>query len=1364
MAALRTASLLLLLFVLHLVPAKAADEALPGAAASIEQLIKDGKLTEAEALAARSAKSLQADPSALSPADTASLAATLSNLAYALAASRKVPDALVFMQQVATLRERVLGASDPALAEALNDEGILLKELARYADAETVLTRALSIREKQSDADALVAQTLNNLAQAKKRLGKVAEAEKLLRRTSALQEKALGPDDPALGDTLADVADILAANGRAAEADPLARRALAITEKALGPDDPEVARRLIKLANATAGEGRFKEAEALFRRALAIRGKAFGNDSQQAAGVLSNLANVILADERPAEAEPILRQALDLQIKLRGPDHPAVGTSLNRLANALREEKRFDDADPVYVKAIAVLSGAFGEEHPLVAAAIEDFGNLRFKQGRFVEALDLFRRAGEIIRTREEAGDPVKPDAGILPRTQGAVFRWIAETGFEIADRDESKRSDLGTEAYLAIQRFTQSRTGVSLEQVAARVGRSEPALRDLVRKRESLTKQWQAAEAGLIDALGKGGAAAGNAAGRFTETMTRVEAEIGEVDARIAHDFPDFSELIDPKPLSVPDTEGLLGPDEALVTFAINDTDTLIWVITKERLVWVHSPVGEKALTALVEKLRAGVATEDADFDLAAAHQLYAALIGPDRVQASLAGKKHLIVIPSGPLTSLPFQVLVSDPPPAATDPDRYRKAAWLIRRYALSVLPSVSSLRILRRAAAGDEAQLPFIGLGDPVFKLPGVEPPAAGSAGRGPAIVSDFYREQVPDQVALARGLPELPETADELKKVSATLHADPDSVIIRETASEATLKTFNKAGALQNYRVVYFATHGLVAGEVEKLLSFRAEPALALSLPADAERDRRRPAHRERGRRPEAQRRLGSSLRLQHRRRRQARGGGAFRPRPRLLLCRRAQPPRLALEREFGGGRDPHHRHLRQARRQQGPHQGRGDAPDHARHHRRQQRPCRHPSELLGALLDHRLWRQPFVAALGGLAGGWLLSISGPSAGAPRAARRGRDAMRNHFQGEARLADWHWEIAGTAPGLRKMSLDPVLNSPRDPQIGAIPWFPNCPADDARIRAILAGRLPVAPFTPASHFPCSLRPAKLTHSTERGMRESSVNIAVSPGSNPALVLNADYRPLSYYPLSLWSWQDAIKAVFLERVNIVSEYEVAVRSPSFSMKLPSVVSLKSYVRPARHPAFTRFNVFLRDRFECQYCGDTRDLTFDHLIPRSRGGHTTWDNVVTACSTCNLRKGGKRPPRRACGRADAVPALGRRAAQQWPALPAELSPPELARLSLLGYRTRAVRLGTRARPRGPDTRIPFRDTSIRHDNDQRRRARPIGVSRSPARMDEARQPAPSSHEPAPLDRSVHGTPGLFSASGKSFTQVEMVS
>jgi 5-methylcytosine-specific restriction endonuclease McrA len=133
--------------------------------------------------------------------------------------------------------------------------------------------------------------------------------------------------------------------------------------------------------------------------------------------------------------------------------------------------------------------------------------------------------------------------------------------------------------------------------------------------------------------------------------------------------------------------------------------------------------------------------------------------------------------------------------------------------------------------------------------------------------------------------------------------------------------------------------------------------------------------------------------------------------------------------------------------------------------------------------------------------------------------------------------------------------------------------------------------------------------------------------LNAHVSQSGFPALVLNADFRPLSYYPLSLWSWQDAIKAVFLERVNIVANYDRAVRSPSLEMKLPSVVSLKTFVKPSTHPAFTRFNVFLRDRFSCQYCGTRDDLTFDHLLPRSRGGHTTWNNVVAACSPCNLRK-----------------------------------------------------------------------------------------------------------------------------------------
>ncbi|MGR3495794.1 HNH endonuclease [Citreimonas sp.] len=159
------------------------------------------------------------------------------------------------------------------------------------------------------------------------------------------------------------------------------------------------------------------------------------------------------------------------------------------------------------------------------------------------------------------------------------------------------------------------------------------------------------------------------------------------------------------------------------------------------------------------------------------------------------------------------------------------------------------------------------------------------------------------------------------------------------------------------------------------------------------------------------------------------------------------------------------------------------------------------------------------------------------------------------------------------------------------------------------------------------------------------ERDFRTTFTRSAGALRHHPALVLNADYRPLSYYPLSLWPWQDAIKAAFLDRVDIVAEYDEVVRSPTMTLRIPSVVVLKDYVQPRKRVAFTRFNLFLRDEFLCQYCGDRGELTFDHVVPRASGGRTSWENVVAACAPCNLRKGSKsltragmslrKPPRR---------------------------------------------------------------------------------------------------------------------------------
>lgn len=129
---------------------------------------------------------------------------------------------------------------------------------------------------------------------------------------------------------------------------------------------------------------------------------------------------------------------------------------------------------------------------------------------------------------------------------------------------------------------------------------------------------------------------------------------------------------------------------------------------------------------------------------------------------------------------------------------------------------------------------------------------------------------------------------------------------------------------------------------------------------------------------------------------------------------------------------------------------------------------------------------------------------------------------------------------------------------------------------------------------------------------------------------GKFPSLLLNADFQPVSYFPLSKISWQDAVKGVYEQTHVVVAEYNELVRSPSTTMKIPSVVALRNYCKPSHRVAFTRFNVFLRDGFRCQYCGGkhaSQDLTFDHVVPRKIGGTTTWDNIVAACGSCNGRK-----------------------------------------------------------------------------------------------------------------------------------------
>lgn len=127
------------------------------------------------------------------------------------------------------------------------------------------------------------------------------------------------------------------------------------------------------------------------------------------------------------------------------------------------------------------------------------------------------------------------------------------------------------------------------------------------------------------------------------------------------------------------------------------------------------------------------------------------------------------------------------------------------------------------------------------------------------------------------------------------------------------------------------------------------------------------------------------------------------------------------------------------------------------------------------------------------------------------------------------------------------------------------------------------------------------------------------------------PALVLNADYTPISVFPLSTWSFDRTLRNFLKDRITPLEFYDATLRSPSFEYKPPSVVALKAYVKKPQRVVFSRLNIFLRDDFTCQYCAKrfkAQDLTFDHVIPRAAGGLTNYENIVACCVSCNTRKG----------------------------------------------------------------------------------------------------------------------------------------
>ena len=915
----------------------------------------------------------------------------LNDLALVLQATNRLADAEHAMRRALAIQEKSLGPDHPEVATVLSNLAILLKTTHRLAEAEPLMRRALTIDEKTFGSEhPNVGFRLNVLATLLMPEG-LAEAEPLLRRALAINEKSWGPEHTTVAASLNALAAVLQLANRLAEAEPLYRRALVIYENSYGPDHPDVGVVINFLATVLADTDRPAEAELLMRRALAINEKSYGPEHPDVAFNLNVLVQLMHRQNRsPDEAEPLIRRALAITEKSFGPEHPNVAYDLFVLAQLLQAGGRLTEAETIYRRALAIHEKSYGPGLA-VGIVLNALAELHEERGDWAGATRLYARAKPFMtgasqrRTGDQAGlvkAALTRNAGNLRAAARALHRANAtsaearEEGFELA------------------QWALQTGAADALSQMSVRFAKGGGPLAQIVRERQDLVTLRIGEDRRLLAAVGEADVKATDV---IRTSIAGLDATLDTIDRRLAAEFPEYASLANPKPLSISVVQALLKADEALVVFldvphfGKLPEETLAWAITKTEVRWLSIPLGTAALGERVAKLRCGLdrqgqwewagrvgrwlakgercralqpdglgPDEPLPFELAAAHELYQDLLAPF---ADLTQGKSLIIVPSGPLTSLPFHVLVgvrpsgSDTiaPPAkseaatakgganVSDPKGlkpYRNAAWLALKQAITVLPSVGSLQALRKLPPS-EAKEPYIAFGNPLLDGVGDEERAkqarakqscpqdleslrqrVTAAAKTIPGLGTLFRGGSIDLAALRAQAP-LPETADELCAVARALGAlgrEADTVWLGARATERNLKMLSHDGKLARYRVLHFATHGLLAGESEAILQAKAEPALLLNPPRDgasqAELDE------DNGlltasevAQLEPRRRLGHTVRLQYGGGRQGRCRGALGARARLLLCQGPRPARLALVREFRRRSEAHYRRFR-----------------------------------------------------------------------------------------------------------------------------------------------------------------------------------------------------------------------------------------------------------------------------------------------------------------------------------------------------------------------------------------------------------------------------------------------------------------
>lgn len=650
-------------------------------------------------------------------------------------------------------------------------------------------------------------------------------AESAYRRALAAQDKALGATATGLGDTLMHLALEVSNQGRHEEAEALFRRAEPLVQRSV--DRQDQARLVSYLALHAANARKYREALGLARDATLRRREIaaelegpggsgglldYGNTAQgEIAHSLFIEAAMSFRLDELAQAEAAAGEGLEIIDRTRSVPAWWRPQFLGLLGEIAAKQDKYALAQQRLTESLELRRQLFGTGWP-VAAGYFSRGAFHSGQEEYASALEDYR-AGLKIASAEDATPSDLSVDRLLP--------YMAATLGE-AGRNPANRTALLGEMFRVAQLDRGLVAGQAAANIVNRLAQSDPRaialikeFQDARRARDLAQMELAAESAKPEDRRSK------KALDSLSATANATATQTAGLEARLRETVPAFARIERPSPVDADAVGRQLEPGEGLLLFAIGRDGGYGMLVTRDGVEARRLAITDSQLAETVTELRRAFDLKGGQpqpYDLAVANKLYGQLIGP--FQQLLAPVRSLTIVPSGALSSLPPALLVTETPKRG---ESYQNAAWWNRRLALSTAPSVRAFADLRMLRAKPLPPKPFIGFGDPLF----TGTPAGSNAPNPLQTLAAQCREGAPVPPEFVRQLAPLPDTADELRQVGRRLGADPSAILLGASATEQAVRT----AGLDQYRVIYFATHGLLPGE----LRCQGEPALALTVP-------------------------------------------------------------------------------------------------------------------------------------------------------------------------------------------------------------------------------------------------------------------------------------------------------------------------------------------------------------------------------------------------------------------------------------------------------------------------------------------------------------------------------------------------